>query len=451
MSAEYVSQLQTALTPKMTKYIPHVPTPKQTAFLLLDCEEAFYGGAAGGGKSDALLMAALQFVDIPGYNAILFRRTFQDLALPEALMTRAKEWLFPYRPSGEVHWNAQEHIFTFRESGATLSFGYLEHVDDRLRYQGAAYHFVGFDELTQMHEQCYTYLFSRNRRLITQMMIPLRFRSASNPGGPGHEWVKKRFVVGVDTNTKDKVFIPAMLRDNPYIDQESYTKQLWKLTAVEREQLLNGNWSVRTTGSLFSRDWFDIVPLTSLPTDVYLNKMRWWDLAGTKPKKKNPDPDWTVGLNMIEHGGVFWIPSVIRFRKTAFTVKTTVKETAQFDGYDTNIWMEQGPGDAGKFLVEYYAKEVLKSYMFQYETSSGDKETRAKPVSIAAEQGRIKLIEGAWNNAYLDELEVFPFGVHDDQVDSTSGAYNKLARPIGTEEVPSVVGEGQSYWQGANA
>lgn len=426
----------------MTKYIPHKPEPKQAAFLLLDCEEAFYGGAAGGGKSDALLMAALQYVDLPGYNAILFRRTFQDLALPDAIMSRAKEWLFPYRKSGEIHWNEKEHIFTF-PSGATLSFGYLEHVDDRLRYQGAAYHFVGFDELTQMHEQCYTYLFSRNRRLITQLNIPLRFRAASNPGGPGHEWVKKRFLLL--GKLEGRIFIPALLSDNPHLDQVEYERKLNKLTAVEKEQLLRGNWEIREGGSLFNRKWFQIVGVSDIPSDAYLHKVRWWDLAGTE-KKKGTDPDWTVGLLIIEHRGLFWIADLVRFRDTPYMVEKRVKDTAVLDGYGAYIWIEQEPGNAGKALCEHYAREVLKSYMCNYERSSGDKETRAKPASIAAGQGRIRVVQAPWNDVYLDELEVFPYGAHDDQVDATSGAYGKSVRAPGIDNAPTEVGVGASYW-----
>jgi len=129
-------------------YCPHDPTPKQAEFLALDCLEALYGGAAGGGKTDALLMAALQHVHVPGYAALLLRRTYADLALPGAIMDRAKSWL---RPKG-IHWDEKNKRFTF-PSGATLTFGYLDTEQDRYRYQGAELQFIGFDELTQFPEQ----------------------------------------------------------------------------------------------------------------------------------------------------------------------------------------------------------------------------------------------------------------------------------------------------------
>ena len=140
-------------------------------------------------------MAALQYVDVPGYAAILFRKTFAELTLPEALMDRAAEWLHPFRKSKEVHWSEQKKLWTF-PSGAKLTFGYLEHSGDRRRYQSAAFHFVGFDELSHFEKLDYTYLFSRVRRLtnMKDVGVPLRLRSTSNPGGPGHVWVKHRFI-----------------------------------------------------------------------------------------------------------------------------------------------------------------------------------------------------------------------------------------------------------------
>lgn len=99
-------------------------------------KEILFGGAAGGGKSVAQLMAALQFVDVPGYSAILFRKTYADLSLPGALIDMSKQWLMPFVESKEVKWSEKEKQYVF-PSGATLNFGYLESANDGYRYQGA--------------------------------------------------------------------------------------------------------------------------------------------------------------------------------------------------------------------------------------------------------------------------------------------------------------------------
>ena len=164
------------LVRRWTSFIPHTPTPKQLAFLLLGGQEALFGGSAGGGKTDALLMAALQSVDTPGYAALVLRRTYADLSLPGALMDRAQEWLGPTA----ARWHDTEKTWAF-PSGATITFGYLEHELDKFRYQGSELSFCAFDELTQFTESQYRYLFSRLRRLAGSD-IPLRMRSASNPG-----------------------------------------------------------------------------------------------------------------------------------------------------------------------------------------------------------------------------------------------------------------------------
>ena len=134
LSSVDVIALQKALTPRLTKYIPYEPTPKQCAFLLMNnVKEILYGGAAGGGKSVAQLMAALQYVDIPGYSAILFRKTYADLSLPGALIDMSKQWLMPFVESKEVKWSEKEKQYVF-PSGATLNFGYLESDNDCYRY-----------------------------------------------------------------------------------------------------------------------------------------------------------------------------------------------------------------------------------------------------------------------------------------------------------------------------
>jgi hypothetical protein len=246
-------------------YAPHDPHPPQHAFYLLDelgVLEAFYGGAGGGGKSDALLTAALRYVDVPGYSALLLRRTFADLALPGAIMARAKEWL----AGTDADWNERDSRFTF-PAGSTLSFGYLQTANDVYRYQGAEFQFIGFDELTQFRETDYRFLFSRLRKPAEGPLaaVPLRMRSASNPGGRGHEWVRRRLVERRPAEPREgeapdpydtperaarRVFIPARLRDNPSLDADAYEESLANLDPHERDRILAGDWYARPPG-----DW----------------------------------------------------------------------------------------------------------------------------------------------------------------------------------------------------
>jgi hypothetical protein len=209
--------------------------------LLLPHLEAFYGGEPGGGKSDALLMGALQYVDVPGYAAILFRRTYTDLSLPEALMSRAHEWL----RGTDARWRETTKTWTF-PSGASMSFGYLENEKDKYRYQSAAFQYVAFDEVSQFYETQYTYLFSRLRRLEGST-IPLRMRSASNPPTTSEgQWVKDRFITN---RPRDVIFIPAGLDDNPHIDKEAYLSSLDHLDEITRKALFD--WFASVEGLVF--------------------------------------------------------------------------------------------------------------------------------------------------------------------------------------------------------
>lgn len=238
------------------RFIPHKPTVKQKQFLALDCFEALYGGAAGGGKSDALLMAALQYAHVPGYAALLLRRTYADLSLPGAIMDRSHTWL---QGSGAT-WHDRDKRWTF-PSGATLTFGYLDNERDRFRYQGAELQFIGFDELTQFPESWYVYLLSRLRRL-RGVEVPLRARSASNPGGIGHDWVRRRFVDGASDSNQ---FVPATLADNPYLDADSYRQSLLLLDPTTRKQLLEGIW-VRDAGGLVYKFSEEVNLVREIPT-----------------------------------------------------------------------------------------------------------------------------------------------------------------------------------------
>ena len=397
-------------------YIPHKPTAKQLAFLLLENSEALYGGAAGGGKSDALLMAALQYVDQPDYSALLLRRSYADLALPGALMDRAKEWLIPT----EAHWRESSKTWTF-PSGATLSFGYLEHTGDEYRYQSTEFAFIGFDELTQFEEKQYRYMFSRLRRLADST-VPLRMRTASNPGGIGHEWVRSRFIDDDPLNQR-RVFISARLPDNPYLDQDAYVESLDQLDPITRRQLLDGDWSARQPGNLFQREWFDVVE----DVPVFINKsVRYWDLAAT-PKRPGTDPDYTVGARIdYASDGLYYLVDVQRLRGTPADVERRIAQTAAVDGASTHIVIEQEPGASGVNTIYNYVTRVLPEFTVRGQRSTGSKLERAGPVSSQAEVGNIRLLRGMWVAEFLDEGEAVPFGGHDDQVDALSGAMMRL-------------------------
>lgn len=281
------------LAPKLTDWIPHTPTAKQLAFLMLPQKEAFYGGAAGGGKSDALLMAALQYVDVPGYAAMILRKTLADLKMPGALIDRAHSWL----GGTDARWMPGEHAYYFPTihpitgepaEPAKLVFGYIGESSAYLRYQGIELQYCAYDELTQHNEGDFTYLFSRLRKNICsvhpetdqqgnpayyddcqlcqqQKNLPVRMRAASNPGGPGHEWVKKRYKIQKDKKVPaDKArfigtdpkrpYIPAFIRDNPFIAQKEYEEGLQELDDVTKGQLLAGNWDV-SPSARFKRRW----------------------------------------------------------------------------------------------------------------------------------------------------------------------------------------------------
>lgn len=415
-------RLQAAIQPRMTSYIPHAPFPQQSAFLLLPHREVLYGGAAGGGKSNALLMAALQYVDVPGYRALLLRRTFADLALPGALMDRASEWL----QGTNARWSERDKTWTF-PSGATLSFGYLETEKDKFRYQGAEFQFVGFDELTQFTVSQYTYLFSRLRRL-KGTTVPIRMRSASNPGGVGHEWVYQRFFV--EGPEKGRIFVASKLTDNPYLDQEEYRESLAELDPITRRQLEHGDWNARHEGDVFKREWFKLVDPDELPLQVKRAiPLRYWDFAATK-EQEGRDPDFTAGAKGVLVGGDLYVLDVRRFRSAPEEVERRVRQTAEEDGRAVRIHLEQEPGSSGKITISHFERNILPGFIVVANRPTGNKRERWKPFVSMAFKGRVFLVRGPWVTGFLDEAESVQWvddgSTHDDQIDAVSGLYAAL-------------------------
>jgi predicted phage terminase large subunit-like protein len=409
------------LQPKESLFCPEEASLTQKVFLRSYSLEGLFGGAAGGGKSSALLMAALQYVDVPNYSAILFRRTYADLSLPGALMDRFRSWVSAY---DDVHWNANSYVATF-PSGARVSFGYLNNTNDYLRYKGSEFQFIGMDEVTEIRESDYRYMFSRLRRPASGPLskVPLRMRSASNPAP---NWVRQRFIV--EGKNEQRFFVPSFLTDNPGIDAESYRQALSVLDPVERRRLEMGDWWATTLGTLFDRtdfpiiDGFDVPEITSSARAV-----RYWDLAATEPHSGNTDPDWTVGTLMIFDQGISYIMDVRKIRAKSDKVEAFIHQTAQEDGKGVTIRMEQEPGSSGKALIDQYARYVVPGWDLQGIRSSGDKETRARPFAAAVANGNVRLVRGKWITDWLDEVSSFPEAcTHDDQVDSAVGAFTFL-------------------------
>ena len=419
------------------RFLPHIPTAPQLAFLSLTEREALYGGAAGGGKSDALLMDALAWIGYPDYAGLLVRRTYRDLALSGAIMDRARTWLDPFVSRGEIHWDGTDYRFTF-PSKARLQFGYLATPRDRYRYLSAEYQFIGIDEVTQFEEADYVYLLSRNRRTVTATVPGVKARLGSNPGGIGHDWVRRRFLPWVDESTgktvyphredgQRRIFIPARLRDNPHINAEEYAANLRELDPVTCAQLLNGDWGVRPAGEMFDRRWFSLDGLSFLSRVT--RWVRAWDFAGTRKRSPGHDPDWTVGTLMgLTDKADIVVASVIRKRDTAGAIEELVLQTAALDRHAgcSTVRIEQEPGSSGKYVTEAYSRKFL-GFDFEGIPATGSKSVRAVPFAQAARAGRIHLVDAPWVADWLSEVEAFPQDtLHDDQVDSASLAFQTL-------------------------
>jgi predicted phage terminase large subunit-like protein len=391
-----------------------------------------FGGQAGGGKTDALLMAALQYVDIPGYAALLLRRTFRQLMLEESLMDRAGDWL-----SGtDARWRASDNRWTF-PSGATLTFGYLDRDQDKYNYQSAAYQMVGWDELTQWPKDGpYRYMFSRLRRLDNAEMavVPLRMRATTNPGGLGHDWVKTRWNLGTSDVERpplpsSRLFLRSALSDNPYLEQESYLEGLSELGALDLAHLVDGDWDARPSGTMLQRPWFQLVE--DVPARLKL--CRYWDLAATEPHEGNTDPDWTVGalVGLDEEFGDWYIIDVVRHRLNSAASDQVMRQTAIVDRQKygpVRQRVEQEPGSSGKKVIDDLRTRVFVGSDFQGHAPTGDKVTRARPLAAAAGARKVHMLIRDWSDALLTEFEQFPSkGVHDDQVDAVTGAMAELA------------------------
>lgn len=413
--------------PKLTKYMPATLAEKQQAFLCLDILEVLYGGSAGSLKTSSLLLSALQHVDVPGYRALLMRRTYPELNQAGGLIDLSKQWLL----GTDARWSeGSRWVFPTRGVPATIELSHYEAGERGMQKQyGGAYQCICVDELTAFAENEYRFLF-RSLRRAEGMRVPLRMRSGSNPIGVGAPWVKQRFVINPNQRITEIInnqpieyerrFLPAKLDDNPFIDRKEYITSLGQMEPHLLQALLDGDWDVKPPGKMFRRQDFKIVPVA--PSGCWW--VRAWDLAAT-PEDAGGNPSWTVGLKMGTDGsGIYYVDDVRRARLAPAEGKKLVKQTAMVDGQDVPIFVEQEGGSSGVAVIDDYVKS-LPQFKVEGRRPTGSKTARAVPFANQVGAGNVRLVQGRWNGAYLDEIEQVPSKAMD-QCDASSLAYNEL-------------------------
>ena len=429
----------------------------QDIFLSSSADIAIYGGAAGGGKTYALLLEPLRHIEVHDFGAVIFRR--------EAVQITSKGGLYDtsIRIYSEVggYPKLSPHISWQFPYGTSITFSHLHSEMSVLDWQGAQIPLIGYDELTHFTETQFWYMLSRNRSMCG---VRPYIRATCNPDADS--WVAGLIEWWIDQNTgypiiehagviryfirldekllwadtpeelkrygiepKSFTFIPATLKDNQILlrGDPGYAANLQALGRVERERLLYGNWKIKPqAGSYFPATCVNVIP--AIPTDVKF-WVRRWDLAATEPSETNPSPSATACVLMGRRdNGRFVIADGINIRKPAHIVRDIIRNTAAQDKSNykrvTTI-IPQDPGQAGKdqaaSLINY-----LAGYRVKAVRETGPKATRAEPISAQWQAGNIDIVEGAWNREYLLEMNNFPSDskdAHDDYVDASSGAF----------------------------
>jgi predicted phage terminase large subunit-like protein len=434
----------------------------QETFLKTNADIAIYGGAAGGGKTYALLLESLYHIDNPGFGSTIFRRTQPQITAEGGLVDTAME-IYPH-VRGSFTYNPMRWKFP---SGAKIEFRHLQHEKNILDWQGAQVPLIGYDELSHFSEKQFFYLLSRNRSTCG---VRPYIRATTNPDPDS--WVKqfiswwlddegryadkkksgkirwllrigdeikwfasepaaKRHAAKVGLNDllpKSVTFIPSSVYDNKILLElnPEYLANLMALSRVERERLLGGDWKIRAgAGDVLSKADFEIVD--AAPISSYM--VRCWDRAATEPSPTNRNPNWTAGVQMSRTGDIFYIHDVRRFRKKPNVVKARIKNTATQDGRKCIIVLYIDPGQAG--VVEYYDYlALLIGWAVQSLRETKKKYDKWLPFIAQAQAGNVKLVRGDWNEPFLNEMEGISENEDDydddDQMDGAYGAFEYL-------------------------
>jgi phage terminase large subunit-like protein len=461
----------------------------QAEFMACPAFESLFGGAAGPGKTSCLISEGLRHVDHPNHHAVFFRRTCPEL--DDEVIPRAKQ-LFSSIKGLTAKFSARRCTFSTK---ARFKFSHLEKESDVLKHHSTEYTYAAFDELTSFTEKQYRYLLSRLR---SAHGLEPYVRAGTNPGGPGAEWVFKRWAPWLDpefsnpnwkacgwsgprpapgepiwflTNeetgediwvprgtpmAKSRCFHPAKLEDNPALGGATgdYAATLATLDPLTRKQLREGDWMARPAPrTFFRREWMPVVDALPPEAARRVRRVRWWDRAATEEGAgSNPDFTAAARISYDEVDDLFYIEDLVHFRAAPGGVKSRLLQTTEDDGYDVEIALAQDPGAAGVFEVTEYIK-ALTGYPVSVHRETGDKLSYAKACSAVVAPppgqtvGRFRVVRGPWNGVLFAELEAFPTkGVKDDIVDTVCKGFRVLAEGGGCTESapPAPAGRGTS-------
>jgi predicted phage terminase large subunit-like protein len=414
-------------------------------------------------------MEALRFIGVPGYTAMLFRRTYKELSQQDGLIERSKA----IYPSFGGKYNEQKYVWKFPPYGTEIGFSHMEHESDRENHKSAQYAYVFFDELTTFLESQYLYIFSRVRTTAvdprTGKTIPARVRSGSNPDGEGHEWVYNRFgrwlkdpedeslsgdrassgevrwyLRGDDDVDREvpegtphalsRQFIRSCVWDNPKLLEKDpgYVDRLMALPLVERLALLDGMWNIALKGNVFKAEWF-LNRVYNPPED--LRWYRYWDLAASL--KTRADFTASPAAAFDKGSGVLYLRDMVHVKKEWPDVeKLIVDITLSDDIFETGIEKKAHGLAAVQTLLR--KPELLDRRFIGVDIGPGeDKLARALTWSGRAEQGKVVLVErimphkdiGYWIPGFIAEATSFDGKgkLHDDRVDGVSGVVKMVA------------------------
>lgn len=409
-------------------------------------------------------MAALQYVHVPGYAALILMKTYADLALPKAGMSRAAEWLGGTRArpvDGGRSWRFP--------SGASLTFGYLDHQGDEQRYRTAEFQSIAFDELTRFPEAPYRFLFSRLRKPAAGPLssVPLRMRSATNPGDKYGEWVKKRFIPDDYQKApsavrfarswwkEDRLFVPARRADNPSLDQDEYGAMLANLLSLQRKQIDDGDWGAHEGGH-FRPEWFrpyrDLGDAYLIPhTGELASKSACLFLVAVDPAGGVSDSaDFCAMVCVaLTPGGSLLVIEVIRER---IAVEYHVPRLQELCLRRRPMFVVMEDAFAQSAYIRQARQTPGIPTVHAISPGGQSKLVRATPAILRAEHGGICLPEPAqwWQEDFTSELCAFTgdetMDANDDQVDGL--AYTVLAvdrfHLLGSGDEPVILGRGRA-------